>query len=397
MNTYLISNVNIILLDRVQQGVVLVSAGKIAGIYSSEKEISLDLDEVSRVDGKGRYLSPGFIDIHIHGGGGADFMDGTVEAFLTIAETHATFGTTAMLPTTLTTTQEQLEKTLGCYEEACRRNSKGAQFLGMHLEGPYFAMEQRGAQDPRYIRDPDPQEYQAIIQRFPFIKRWSVAPELPGAVEMGEYLVKHNIIAAVAHSDALYEDVEKAHQVGYTLMTHFYSAMSSIKRVAGHRFAGVVEAGYLIDGFDLEIIADGVHLPKHLLQLISRFKSHDRIVLITDAMRAAGTQVDESILGPLVGGTKVIIEDGVAKLQDRTAFAGSIATCDLLVRVMRLLVELPLHTIVRMVTFNAARVLGISNQKGSIQMGMDADLILFDENIEVSWTMVQGNVIYNQL
>jgi len=397
MDTYLISNVNIILTDRVQHGAVVITSGRIARIYFSEAEISLDTEEVIKVDGKGNYLSPGFIDIHVHGGGGADFMDGTVEAFLTVAETHAKFGTTAMLPTTLTTTKEQLLKTLNCYEEASKRNIQGAKFVGMHLEGPYFAVEQRGAQDVRYIRDPDPDEYKEVIGKFPFVKRWSVAPELTGAIEMGQYLAQHGVLAAVAHSDALYEEVERAYQVGYTLMTHFYSAMSTIKRVAGHRLAGVVEAGYLIDGFDLEIIADGVHLPKHLLKLICKFKSHDRIVLITDAMRAAGTEDRQSVLGPLEGGTKVIIEEGVAKLEDRTAFAGSIATSDLLVRVVRQLVGLSLPTVVKMASLNPARVLGINDRKGCIEVGMDADLIMFNEDIRICWTMVEGNIVYNQL
>lgn len=397
MNTYFIKNVNIILADSIQRGSVLVVSGKIAGIYFDGDQKPKLEDEVVNIDGKDQYLSPGFIDIHIHGGGGADFMDATVEAFLTIAETHAKFGTTSMLPTTLTTTKEQLDLTLSCYEQAVSENINGARFLGMHLEGPYFAVAQKGAQDERYIRDPQRDEYVDIIDRFPFVKRWSIAPELPGSLEMGQYLVERNILAAVAHTDANYEEVERAHEVGFSLMTHFYSAMSSVKRVNGHRVAGTVEAGYLIDDFDVEIIADGIHLPKPFLEFVCKFKSHEKIILITDAMRAAGTLDEKSILGPLDAGTPVLIEEGVAKLEDRSAFAGSIATTDRLVRVIKELVGIPLYDIIRMITLNPARVLGIQDKKGKIQEGLDADLVVFDKDIKVSLTMVEGKIIHNKL
>src|SRR5690606_13256426 len=205
-------------------------------------------------------LSPGFIDIHVHGGGGYDFMDGTEEAFEQIAIAHARYGTTSLVPTTLTTTQERLIETLESYERIQRKRIDGAQFLGVHLEGPYFAMSQRGAQDPRYIRNPDPAEYTALIEKYDSIVRWSAAPELEGALEFGQYLRSKDIIAAIAHTDAVYEDVVKAHEVGYRLMTHFYSAMSGVTRRNAFRYAGVVEAGYLIDDFDVELIGDGIHL-----------------------------------------------------------------------------------------------------------------------------------------
>lgn len=397
MSKYFISNVNIILADSIQFGAVSVDAGKIVGVYLANDELPIIEDNITHIDGMGKYISPGFIDIHIHGGGGSDFMDGTVEAFLNIAETHAKFGTTALLPTTLTTTQEQLELTLSCYEKASAKNLKGATFLGMHLEGPYFSVAQKGAQDERYIRDPKREEYTDIVRRFPFVKRWSIAPELPGALEMGEFLIENKVLPAVAHTDAVFEEVERAHQVGFSLMTHFYSAMSSVKRINGHRVAGTVEAGYLIDDFDVEIIADGVHLPKPFLEFVCKFKKHDKIILITDAMRAAGTSVKESVLGPINEGTRVLIEDGVAKLEDRSAFAGSVATADRLVRVMMNNVDIPLYDIINMISFNPARVLGKEKVKGRIEVGYDADLVIFDENIEVACTIVEGRIVYDKL
>ncbi len=390
-------NAQVILRNETFLGGVLVEGTKIKTIYR-EKDISLDRFEgCTLINLQGKFLSPGFIDIHVHGGGGYDFMDGTEEAFENIAVTHARYGTTSMVPTTLTSTQERLKETLGSYGRIKDKQIDGAQFLGIHLEGPYFAMSQRGAQDPRYIRNPDPEEYRRLIEEYDSIVRWSAAPELDGALEFGEYLTSKGIIAAIAHTDAIYEDVVKAHQAGYNLMTHFYSAMSGVTRRNAFRYAGVVEAGYLLDDFDLELIADGIHLPNPLLQLIYKVKGPDKMILITDAMRAAGTADERSVLGSYEDGMEVIIEDGVAKLQDRTAFAGSVATTDRLVRTMLKLDHLSLEEIIRMISINPARVMKVDSHKGSIEEGKDADLVVFDDNVQVSLTLVNGRIVHNTL
>lgn len=388
-------NAKIILHDAIIDGAVLVENGKIGAVIpAKELQPAEKYENHTLIDVDQHYLSSGFIDIHVHGGGGHDFMDGTEEAFKNIAKTHARYGTTALVPTTLTTTKERLEQTLESYEKVKQSFSDGADLLGIHLEGPYFALSQRGAQDPRYIRNPDPEEYKELIAKYKSIVRWSAAPELEGALAFGEYLVSHDIIAAIAHTDATYEDAEKAYDVGYKLMTHFYSAMSGVTRRNAFRYAGVVEAGYLIDGFDVEIIADGVHLPAPLLRLIYKIKGPDKMVLITDAMRAAGTDDTHSILGSYDDGTEVLVEDGVAKLKDRTAFAGSVATTDRLVRTMLKLGEIPLTEIIQMISLNPARVMKVETSKGSIERGKDADLVVFDGNINVRYTMVKGNMVY---
>lgn len=371
-------------------GTILIQSNRIEAISNGDIEVANCIE----IDAQGKYISPGFIDIHIHGGGGYDFMDGNEEAFLKIAETHAKYGTTAMLPTTLTSTKEAMLQILGVYESANRNNVKGAQFLGMHLEGPYIAMSQKGAQDPRYIRDPLPEEYEEILSKFSCIKRWSAAPELKGAIEFGKYIKSKGVLPAVAHTDAIYEEVVKAFDNGYTLATHLYSAMSTVTRRNSFRFAGVVESAYIIDEMDVEIIADGVHLPAPLLKLVYKIKGADRTALITDAIRPAGTNVSESILGSIDNGLKVIIEDGVAKLPDRTAFAGSIATADRLVRSMINLAEVPLEDAIKMISATPARILGVLDKKGTLTVGKDADIIIFDKNINVSMTMINGKIIY---
>jgi N-acetylglucosamine-6-phosphate deacetylase len=372
------------------QGTVLVADGKIVGV----EEGDVDFADATSIDAKGQYISPGFIDIHIHGGGGYDFMDGTVEAFLQIAAIHAKHGTTAMLPTTLTSEKEDLLVTLDAYEQANKINTQGAAFMGMHLEGPYFAMSQRGAQDPKYIRDPDPAEYREILENYSCIKRWSAAPELKGAIEFGKYVCSKNVLLAMAHTDAVYEEAVEGFRNGYSLATHFYSAMSGVTRRNAFRYAGVIEAAYLLDEMDVEIIADGVHLPAPLLQLVYKIKGTEHTALITDAMRAAGMPEGESVLGSLQNGLKVIVEDGVAKLPDRTAFAGSVATADRLVRTMIDIAGISLTDTIRMITETPARIMGIQDSKGSIRNGKDADVLIFDERICILMTMVKGNIIY---
>lgn len=369
---------------------LIVLDGKISGIEKGNPNISDALE----IDAKGQYISPGFIDIHLHGGGGSDFMDGTPEAFLNIAETHAKYGTTAMFPTTLTAEPEDLVATMESFEIAKSRNKNGASLLGMHLEGPYFAINQKGAQDPRFIRNPEEAEYKKLIKNYKSIKRWSAAPELPGAIEFGRFLVENNILPAIAHTDAIYEEAEEAFRNGYTLATHFYSAMLGVTRRNAYRYAGVVEAAYLIDDMDVEIIADGAHLPAPLLKLIYNIKGPNRTALITDAMRGAAMPEGKSLLGGYKNGVEVIIEDGVAKMTDRNSFAGSVATFDRLVRTMLTLAEVSLLDTITMASITPARIMKVQDQKGSLEIGKDADIVIFDKDINIQMTMVEGRITY---
>lgn len=379
-----------------ENGFVTIQEGVIVDIQDSSDFPKSGINH-QIIDAGGLYLAPGFVDIHIHGGGGADFMDNELEAYLQVAETHAKFGTTAMLPTTLTSEQDLLLKTFEVYEASLEKNKKGSRFYGLHLEGPYFAMAQRGAQDPRYIRNPDPLEYEPILSKYKhLIARWSAAPELPGALEFGKRVSEEGILLALAHTDAVYDDILKGVDVGYNLATHLYSGMSGMSRRNAYRYAGAIESCLLLDNIDVEIIADGVHLPEPLLKLICKVKPKERIALITDAMRAAGTDTKESILGSKDFGLKVIIEDHVAKLPDRTSFAGSVATADRLLRTMRDVTGVSLLDAVQMLTINPARILGLNDQLGSIARGLQADLVLFDEDIQVQKTMIQGHFVYER-
>lgn len=375
----------------IKNGTLLIGDNKILEAGTE----NVHVDGAVEIDANGLYISPGFIDMHIHGGGGHDFMDNTVAAFLGVATTHARYGTTALMPTTLSCEQADLMKTLSVYEQANAVNDKGAQFVGLHIEGPYFAMEQKGAQDPRYIRDPVREEYEAILQASHSIKRWSAAPELPGAMEFGRHMVSKGILPAIAHTNALYEDVVQAFDAGYTHATHFYSCMTGVTRKNGYRYAGAIEAAYLLDDMTVEIIADGKHLPAALLKLVHKIKGVENTALITDAMRGAAMGEGPSVLGGLQNGLPVVVEDGVAWLTDKTAFAGSVATADMLVRNMITLAEIPLVDCIRMMSEVPARILGLQ-EKGCLLPGKDADIILFDGNIDVKATFVNGRMIYDR-
>lgn len=380
------------------RGTVVVRDGVIDMVAEGEVEVPGS----DAIDAGGRYVSPGLIDLHVHGGGGHDFMDGTVEAFLGVAALHAQYGTTAMLPTTLTCPIGQLFRILDVYPEANRANRTGAQFLGLHLEGPYLARNQRGAQDARYLRNPCREEYLEVLARCPDIRRWSAAPELEGALELGRELRSRGIVASFAHTDALYDQTVEGFRNGYTLATHLYSCMNGATRRGLYRYAGAVECAYLVPEIDVEVIADGVHLPAPLLRLAYQIKGPARTALVTDAMRAAGMGEGESVLGGLDGGLPVVVErgvegvGGVAMLPDRSAFAGSVATADRLIRTM-VGAGVSVGDAVRMMSATPARIIGLSDRKGELVNGMDADIILFDDDVKVGLTMIGGRVVYENL
>lgn len=386
---------------RITGGIVLLPQGmtKDVNVYMQDSKISavtasaLPCDR--EIQAHGRYVAPGFVEIHAHGAGGADFLDGTVEAFLTAAETHARYGVTTLIPTSTSGDIGAILALDQTLEAAQACNTCGADMPGLHLEGPYFSYNQRGAQDPRYLRNPQPEEYMHILKHCRHLMRWSIAPELPGALDLGRELRARSIVAAIGHSDAEYPQVLAAWENGYTHVTHLYSGMSGVHRRNAYRYAGVVESAYLIDGMTVEIIADGKHLPAELLRLVYKIKGPDHIALVTDAMRGAGMPDGPSMLGHFRNGLPVIIEDGVAKLPDRTSFAGSVATFNLLVRNMHDMANVPLDQVITMASRTPAHIMGL-HDRGLIQAGLRADLTLFDEHIHVSHTIVAGRTVYQE-
>ncbi|SHF00272.1 N-acetylglucosamine-6-phosphate deacetylase [Caldanaerobius fijiensis DSM 17918] len=375
----------------IKDGMVVINNGKIDYVGFYNKDIA-DNFTGKVIDAGGMYISPGFIDIHTHGGGGHDLMDGTVDAVLGMAKAHALHGTTTIVPTTLTAPIGDIYKALDNVKEA-KRVCEFPTILGVHLEGPYFSKAQKGAQDERYLRIPAKGEVDKLIGYSDDIVRVSAAPEIEGGLELGRYLKSRGIVASIGHSDATYDDVVMAVENGYTHVTHLYSGMSGVRRINAFRVAGVIESALLMDELTVEIIADGKHLPPPLLKLIYKIKGADKIALVTDSMRAAGMPEGEYILGSLKGGQKVVVEDGVAKLMDRSAFAGSVATADLLVGNMIRLAGAPVLDAVKMMTSTPAKIMHIDDSKGSLSKGKDADVVIFDDDINIKHVISVGKVI----
>ncbi len=389
MEHFIFTNARIVLPDTILDDHYLsVKNGVIESIGKGTPDRK-QLNSCTTVDCGGQYLSPGFIDIHCHGGGGADFMDGHMEDILTAARAHLIHGTTGICPTTLTCSDEELFTFFESFRQAREVTEQMPHLLGIHLEGPYFSPAQAGAQPPKYLVHPRPEHYHEILRRGQGnIVRWSAAPELPGALELGDELAGKGIKVSMGHSDAGFEDIVNAMEHGYSQITHFYSAMSTITRKRGRRVLGLIECGYLFDRLKVEIIADGIHLPPELLKLILKCKNHDDICLVTDSMRGAGMPDGPSLLGSKKNGVPVIIEDGIANMPDFSSFAGSVATTDRLVRVMVQKAGLPVWEAVKMASLNPASFLGIQETYGSIQPGKSADLLIFDDDIRISLSLI---------
>lgn len=364
-------------------------------LYIKDNKIEAITSEVlpheQEIDANGLYLSPGFIDIHTHGGGGYDFADGEVSDILSAAQIHAAHGTTAIFPTCTSSSFEDTINFIQNVKASMDINSPGKPYIaGSHLEGPYFSQTMCGAQNTAYLKAPIRDEYEQFVKQGKgTLKRISFAPELDGTKELCRYLTQNNIIAAYGHTDAIYEEILPLIPLGCTLATHLYSGMSNITRRNLMRKMGAVETAYLEDDIYVEIIADGIHLPPDLLKLIFKIKGADKICLVTDSMRGAGMPDGPSVLGPKHDGMECNIHDGVAYLNDMSGFAGSIATSDRLVRTMYKEVKIPLCDCIKMMCQTPAKVMKLCS-RGKIEKDYIADLVLFDDDINVKKVIIQG-------
>ncbi len=382
----IIKNIDIVLPDSILHGFVRTENGKIAEIG---KDIASDSDQV--IDGSGYYLFPGIVDTHTHGAGGYDFMDGDLDSFERASQSLLKHGTTSFLATSLTSKDEEMNLFLENAKKA-QRNRNGAKLFGVHLEGPYINAKEKGAQDERYIRSPKLDEISRVLEQGEgIIKRVSLAPELDGAIEAIDYLVENNITVSAAHTAATYDDISMSYDHGLSMLTHFYSGMSSITRRGGFRILGAVESGYLIDDLYVEIISDNMHLPPLLLDYIFRFKRHDRIISCSDSMRAAGLSDGPSILGPKQNGLDVIVEGGIAKLYDRSAFAGSVATGERMLKTIAS--KLGAVEASKLLSLNPAKTIGCEHELGSIEVGKSADFIIADTEYNIKKVILNGEEV----
>lgn len=377
---------NLIIGNEIRKADLLIKDGKIEAIIDSETSTP----DYKMHDCTGMNVSPGFVETHSHGAGGSDFMDAEEDTYKNILNLQVQHGTTSVLATTMSASYKCTCDAIDSFLQAEKDKSLPVNLLGLHIEGIFISQNQAGAQLPENIRPFEPKEYNALYEYSQGrIKRWSVAPELDGAKEFADFANKNNITLSIGHSDADFDTVVKAFDWGYRHITHFYSGCSSVVRREGFRVAGVVEAGYYLEDMNVEIIADGCHLPQSLLKLIVKTKGTDRVALITDSMRAAGQTSGESFLGRKGEETPVVIEKGVAMLLTHDAFGGSIATSDRLIRTM-LSCGVSLTDAIKMATVNPLKMMNLNVKKGLLKVGYDADIVVFDDSINMKHVFVNG-------
>ena len=380
MRSLLIKNANAVLPDEVRHTNVLIKGGKIECIgYQGKADREIDIN--------GDYLLAGFIDVHIHGGGGADFMDATPEAFETAVKAHLKHGTTTLLPTAMTASESDLTDFLNAFKEFRKNSVYSAVTPGVHLEGPYFSganAKSSGAQPTDLLRLPDEAEMDRLLRVADGdILRWDAAPELDGSDMFANKCRENAIICSIAHSAATSEEAQKGIDNGFSHVTHFYNAVTTYRKVGQKVLAGVVEAAYLNDNVTVELICDGRHIPRDILRLALKIKGADKVCAITDGMRIAGTKMQKGKLGSLKSGTDVIVDDGVAKLPDMSSFAGSIATMDRCLSVLCNNYGIDIVTASKMLSQAPARLIGLYDSIGSIETNKNADLVIVDQKYNI--------------
>lgn len=367
----------------VKGGSVIVEDNKIAEISTSEARI----EGAKFIDAKGGNIVPGGIDLHIHGGGGRDYMEGTEDAFREAIQAHMLHGTTAIYPTLSSSSVPMIKEAIATTEKLMAEPN--SPILGLHLEGPYFNPEMAGGQLPEYITPPIPHDYEEIITSTKVLKRWDEAPELPGTEAFGKFCKEHGVMTAIAHTKAEYTDVKKAWACGFSHATHFYNAMTGFHKVREYKHEGTVESVYSIPEMTVEAIADGIHVPPTILRMIYLVKGVERTALITDALAVSASNSSKAF------DPRVIIEDGVCKLADHSALAGSIATMDRLVNTAVLKVGIPLADAVRMTSETPAHIMGEDSHKGTLRKGYDADIVVYSDDIQLQFVMQMGNIVRN--
>ncbi|WP_295429199.1 N-acetylglucosamine-6-phosphate deacetylase [Prevotella sp.] len=341
------------------------------------------------IDVNGGYLVPGGVDMHTHGGGGRDFIEGCEDAFREAVNAHLKHGTTSIYPTLSSSTIPTIEAACNVCEKLMAEENSPV--LGLHIEGSYINPKEAGAQNPVLIKAPVIYEYETLLSKYKCIKRWDEAPELPGSVRFIKTCNMHGVLTALTCTRATYKDVVEAHKAGMTHAAHFYNAMPVVYKEHEFKVPGTVESVYAMQDMTVEVIADGLHVPPVMLKVVHKIKGVERMALITDSLAYAASEGDVS------AEPRVIMEDGVCKLADRSALAGSIATMDTLIRTCIQKANIPMEDAFRMASETPAKIMGVFDRKGSIEEGKDADIIVFDKDINLTYVMQMGNEVVNYL
>jgi N-acetylglucosamine-6-phosphate deacetylase len=394
MAPVLFHNGTIVLEDRLlSPGCVETDGPRITGVDSSGPRSGGEI-----IDLQGGYLAPGFVDLHVHGGAGADFMDGTDDAFRTVSRAHLRHGTTSLLPTTTVARHEQHLT----FFDVCRRlkhaGTGGARVLGAHFYGPYFAPEARGCHPAAPVRPPEPTEYARYLDYADCLATATVAPELPGAEAFVRACRERGIRCNAGHSYATFDQMEAALGWGVRHVDHLFCAMSDRARLRQTQTypmrGGVTEATLFFDELTTEVIADGKHLQRELLLLAYKIKGPDRLALVTDCNRALDLPDGEYLFGPQDGGQPILRRDGVGVMPDGQALASGVVGLDHGVRTFHALTGVPLALVVRMASLTPARIAGWDQHLGSIAPGKLADLLVLDQALNVRQVYLAGQLVW---
>ena len=360
-------------------GSVLISDGKILEITNSD----LAVIGAKVIDAKGMYIVPGFVAMHVHGGGGYDYKQATAEAFEAATKAHRNHGATSIFTTISSSSFATLKQAVSVCET--KMKEKGSTILGLHIEGPYLNPKMAGNLFAEDIKGIDKAEYTELIESTDCIKRWDISPELEGAHEFAQYTRSKGIMTAITHTEAEYGDIKAAYAAGFTHAAHFYNAMPGFHKRREYKYEGTVESVYLMDNMTVEVIADGRHLPSTIIRLVYKIKGVERTCLVTDALAYAACE------NPNVD-PRFVIEDGVCKLADHSSLAGSLATMDKLVQTV-VKAGIPFSDAVRMASETPAKLIGVDDRKGSLQKGKDADILIFDRNLNLRAVWSMGNLV----
>ncbi len=348
-----------------------------------------DADRI--IDAKGAFVSPGFIDIHLHGGGGHDFMESTVEAFKSVSEYHLTHGATSQVPTAISAPKASIDLFLSSYQQAAESGQIKARLLGAHLEGPYLSPKKNGAHTLACLHDPIESEYHEWVEKYPFLKRMTAAPELEGALKMGDYLRQHHINVSIGHSNAFGNEITEAIAHGYDSVTHLYNAMSSVGEHKGKKAAGIAEMALLNPDLFVEMIADLQHVPMELVQFAYKNKGSDKLILVSDCLSPAGMEEGVYFLGAGADRMQIDVKDAVY-LHGQNKLAGSIATVNTLLKNV-VSIGIELTEAVKMISSTPAKLLGFDHILGSLEVGKVADIVLLDQQLNVVKVICKGEII----
>lgn len=365
-----------------KDGSVLINDGKILEITNSD----LAVIGATVIDAKGMFIVPGFVSMHCHGGGGHDFTEGTTEAFKEAVAAHLKHGSTTIFPTLSSTTFENIRLAAATCDQLMAEDADTT-IMGLHIEGPYLNENMAGTQWKEFLKNPDPEEYKALVESTKCIKRWDISPELPGAHDFARYMTSKGILTAITHTEAEYQEIKDAFAAGFTHAAHFYNAMPGFHKRREYKYEGTVESVYLMDDMSVEVIADGVHLPATILKLVYKIKGVEKTCLVTDSLKFAG------YTGETINDPNYVIENGVCKWADRQTLAGSIATADVLVQTMVKKAGIPLEDAVRMASETPARLTGIADSKGTLEKGKDADIVILDNDVNVRCVFTKGKEV----